>query len=832
MTDDVAGGDSHFDDLLRQLATLLDRRKSDEGWRSDLMRGVAGGLKSAGEFDSADRLFQQILKDDPEQLWPWIGRIEIAMERGNVIDAVSLGRDALKHLPQHPLILRKAAEAQAAHQGAASAVAFLQEAGGLGLDDPDLNACAIQYFRAAGQVTGAASLVSRVLSGDPAHMLALLARIEIALIQRALEAAVSAGRAAISAHPDHPEIRVRAAQAFLMAGQPQAARTCLAGLPADAGFEAERADILNKAQQQVATAPLVETDGGRGGSAGVAGDDAAAGLARALAAIQSRDERAPTDIALRLDALVPAVPAASWTDLWRAWQLAVTHGAEKLIHAAVARFLSGDDLPWYMGVWLVEQVTEGADLGLAQDLSDQLQGTIRNPEERRAFLLEDALLRGGPRAALRMVRADPVAGRDAEAAERVLRILSGAGLCDLAYRYGRRCTRVWPDHISLSDQAAKAALAAGLVDAALDMLPETRSATIGSRFSVLLSAGKIPQASILLADWPQDAAARPGCADQLELHVLAGNLSAAETTLGRIDPQRDVDDAILVTNPRSTRVGTLLNEARIMARIVGGGGDPVGIPEDREPVADLFLPARAVVAARLSTGPVMAPCADEADLDPRPMEAIQVWPGTPPLEIRHIVEAWAGVPNITHRLMSHDQGRDYLRANFDQDASRAFELATEVQQRSDMLRLAIMLREGGIALEMNQVPARGVSGLLRDVRCARVFVDPRGHIVTDVYAAPPRHPLIQRAFDLVVASGLARENDHRWFRTGPGLMTRAVALQLLESEDPEEAGIAICPVSRLRRFVQPHRDLDKFLPDPGRASFPGAAVDAIRMALQ
>jgi hypothetical protein len=55
----------------------------------------------------------------------------------------------------------------------------------------------------------------------------------------------------------------------------------------------------------------------------------------------------------------------------------------------------------------------------------------------------------------------------------------------------------------------------------------------------------------------------------------------------------------------------------------------------------------------------------------------------------------------------------------------------------------------------------------------------------------------------MVASCLGRDNDHRWFKTGPGLMTRVMA-QYVREPGYRDAAPRLESIRRLRRHMYRH----------------------------
>jgi hypothetical protein len=147
-------------------------------------------------------------------------------------------------------------------------------------------------------------------------------------------------------------------------------------------------------------------------------------------------------------------------------------------------------------------------------------------------------------------------------------------------------------------------------------------------------------------------------------------------------------------------------------------------------------------------------------------------------------------------------------------------MATDQDQKADLMRLATLWGEGGVAMTPLQWPSGDLDALFDNITGAGFFIDDGGAVSSDVVIAPPGHPVIGWALDRAVAACLSRGTEHRWFKTGPGVLTRAVAAAL------PTADVTLCPLTRLRRLLHPHRP---FATPDGRAPQPDfiAALAAI-----
>ena len=718
---------------LADLARWLQTAQGDEGWLAALRFGVAGALVQAGEGALAEAGFRRILSDSPGHLWSWIALIDLALARGDAVGAMAIGQAGLIHLPQDALLRRKTAEAVEQADSPSAALAVLQGGSDGELNPDDLH-YAIALHRAAQSVDLAEPFCAALLMARPGDALALLAMIEAKLKRGDGPGAVAAGQAALDQHPAHSEIRLRAAQAHLMAGDPDRAKA----LAHDAGDATGFADAFRAVLAQIAgadTAPAPD-------SAALMGD---------LAALLAKGT--PPDATAVL----------------------------------IAGIRACRELPWYGAIALVAEAMAKGACALAEQISAACADAPWETADRQAFAIEDALLRQGPRAALDWVAAHPTAHRDAEAAERIGRVLVQAGTGALAARYLGRCCRRWPGEGALLERATEALIACGAADRVgglCDTLPP----------GPMVGAARL-RAGLALGTF--SAAQTPDSPALIEMHLLAGDLDAAEDCLARLSTTDGPLAEALICRPRATRLGSILNEARVLAAMgIDWMADDPATLADLAP--DMVLPARRLIALwRGQTG--AAPGAT----GPRLHDLVHLaWPAPDPdsAEGAALTAIWA---SQTRRQVVHYDPTDapgWLRAHHGPEVDRAYRSERDPEQKADLWRLARLKALGGVAVGAPQWPGEALDPWIDPVAGAVFFCDGAGAVTTDLMAAGPGHPVIAAALEMAVAACLAREKDHRWLKTGPGLMTRAMARVITTGPHPPGS---LRPEQWLRRRVHP-----------------------------
>ena len=134
-------------------------------------------------------------------------------------------------------------------------------------------------------------------------------------------------------------------------------------------------------------------------------------------------------------------------------------------------------------------------------------------------------------------------------------------------------------------------------------------------------------------------------------------------------------------------------------------------------------------------------------------------------------------------------------------------MAKKPAEECDFLRLCLLFVYGGIYADADDRMIGSPDDLLSYGPRLIVFREPFGAIENNLICAPKRHPVIKRAMAMARRALLRRDNDMIWSKTGPGLLTRVVALSVLD--DPEAAAetITVVPLVELGRYVQTHVEL-------------------------
>ena len=289
---------------------------------------------------------------------------------------------------------------------------------------------------------------------------------------------------------------------------------------------------------------------------------------------------------------------------------------------------------------------------------------------------------------------------------------------------------------------------------------------------------------------------------QLRLQVCfaRGDLEGAERLVPEVAASMGRGRQVLA-HFGATHVGSVLGELRLWRRF-GDGDREAGARAFYAPAREL-LDEQAGRLARLAAEPLGEMC-------PISGHVSQYW-DTPeiPSQIREIMGSWQGLPDLSYGLYDKRAAMDFLRDRFGADHLRAFRLANHAAEGADFLRLCLLLDRGGIYADADDrriAPAAELrQALIGHGRGMVVYRERFGAIANNLIAARAGHPVLALAVEFALQSLLARENDGPWSKTGPGLMTRAVACFVARADDATlRAELLIRPEIEMRRVVSPH----------------------------
>lgn len=799
---------------------------------------LAKACLRAGRFEAADTAYLAAMAGTAPDLETVLGYVDVALAQNAVGRAATRADHALTYFPNAPqLLVRKARVLHrlGRNDDALGLLRPLVES-----EPPDIEALlsaariaqscdapheAEAHLRKAlslaprhGQATRAlADLLAQ--SGRMAEALALCDTtgwpgpvpigVEIcrtSLLRKAGHhgAALAAADAMLARYPQNGAARLEAGWCALNAGKPDVAR---------AHFEAEHEKAPQAPQPRLGLARSLEALGAVDGAIALLLRRDATGAVVWETPMLALDGLSLCWRTGRAEQMRQALDTLDQRHLARFGQpglvrlirLAGLAGAQEMMIDAINRGARGQPVTVEMAMLLLRMALDLNVPDLADDLHAALIGRV--PAARRSrFAIRSALMRLGPARALAAVRAEGLGAlNSAEAGADLVRLISQAGHPRLAFRLGRRLARRFGQGAQALETAVlDAALAAGDTDAAaahVAALAQDGTGADGDLYGLhmALDTGALSQAQALVARRKREGLRLPDVGTQLRLALALGDLPGVEALIPVFltAPGRTLKGA---HHFRSSHLGGLVEELRLHRAVAGA-------VSDAEWTAINVHGAQDAIDAWHATTPEPDPVdGPESDI---PRRIVQFWHAPEPEPATaEVMDSWRGIEGWHYRRFDRRQAERYLEAHFGPEHVRAFKMANHVTEQSDFFRLCALWHEGGLYVDADD-RAVGDPEALRGLGQGLILLrEPYRSLGNNVILARPGHPALRVAIDLAMEALLRRDNDSPWAKTGPGLLTRAVATYLQgDAASDGEGALTIVPQHRFRPFVRMHTQL-------------------------
>lgn len=444
---------------------------------------------------------------------------------------------------------------------------------------------------------------------------------------------------------------------------------------------------------------------------------------------------------------------------------------------------------------------------LAEALADRVPASKRGIYQIEAILLLDGPARA--KAALRTVIPGP---RNATEAALVGKVLHGASEFGLAFRYLRLCLARWPASPALRNMAFQSVCSWGQLDQARQLIAwiaDHDPAASTDDLQLRLWGETGDHAAVLAA------IQRRGHLDlnaasltlKLKAHLALGQVEAAKDMIPQYVSSGALGEAS-AARFRLSHMGSMLNELTLYRtfNVSDGGDDAAALHETPSLAQDYFYPAKCVIDGWLAGE-------DGSDADrtdrPRstvPPQVMQYW-NTPdiPSEVREVMGTWKTGSDGRYELFDRPGALRFLAGEYDETHLRAFQLANNVAEECDFFRLCYLYKRGGIYADADDRLMGRIGAFLSEGPGLIVFREQMGCLANNVICSPAGHPALRIAIDLARPALLNCESDNTWIKTGPGLLTRAVATYQQRTPDPEaRMNLSVRSSMTMRHHVGPH----------------------------
>lgn len=686
-----------------------------------------------------------------------------------------------------------------------------------------------QAHRAAGDIAAALALFDEVLARDPSRHGAWIAKVELLAKAGRPEAAFAAAEEALARMPADRWLRLKRGVLLRDLKQPAAAVAALMPLRHD--LPDDLAVMLELGQAHVARgdpaagqamfdAVLAADPAHRGAWLAKVEDallrhDQAALMALARGLHDRLGREADPHASALLARILPQLEIARWgpevaawieavaalpvqakpADLWALHGVAQLHGLPVTCRRLLNGLLARPALPLSVALNILRW--SDAQRGETGHLKMLLRSRLAAPEC-PFFDLHAAAMELGPAQAVARRRRQP--GRPAREIILLADLLVAAGREALAHRYLSVARRLQPAEASLRRRHLNALTAAGQVEEALraaeELLAEAASPPdwkVG--ITALIALGQGERALELM-----DA-----CSDPEHHRAFRRGRLELALRFGRFDEARALaaESATLGNARRALHFGLTL--------------EGLQLTELRLAELNRAAPTPSSVEGRLIGPSIQALDAHMARLAKRPprrregpgripRNILQYWnTGKPPPALEAIMHSWQAAEGYAYHLFDRLAALRFLAAELGADWAAALRLANHPAEQSDFFRLCFLAVKGGIYADCDDRLIGSLDELTAGEAGLVVFRERRGAIANNLLLAEPAHPVVIHAAVAAKQALLRKDNDSVWTKTGPGLLTRSVAVACEEAGAREaDPGVTIHTMLHAARHVQCH----------------------------
>ncbi|WP_238367974.1 tetratricopeptide repeat protein [Mesobacterium pallidum] len=267
-----------------------------------------------------------------------------------------------------------------------------------------------------------------------------------------------------------------------------------------------------------------------------------------------------------------------------------------------------------------------------------------------------------------------------------------------------------------------------------------------------------------------------------------------------------------------SNTGQVLNEFRLLTTetdraMLAAEADPVaGMRHFRARVTDEPGNTPCAMALfnlmRRAGGVTRMPPKDAGGADPGPIprRIVQFWDSP---EVPDQVEALAAEtralnPGYDFRRYDERTAAAYLHDKGEEAALVAYQLSPHAAAKSDILRLAVLYHDGGVYMDADDRCLVPLDEILPNGTRIVAYQEDLISVGNNFLAAAPGDPVFRAALDDAAIAFTEMAGESIWLATGPGAVTRAMALHGTDESGALRPDIWLMPWFRLRHFVSFH----------------------------
>ncbi|MBS4155352.1 glycosyltransferase [Cobetia sp. MC34] len=419
--------------------------------------------------------------------------------------------------------------------------------------------------------------------------------------------------------------------------------------------------------------------------------------------------------------------------------------------------------------------------------------------------VEFTLCTDGPHAALSIYRSVRQSKRNLLEARRLCHLLKITHVHGLGQRYIRQCRLRWPQDFTLKSLHALMLLNSGQPQRALEILhgniPVAKKiAAANLRAQCWLEIGDSQEAQKEL-DTSGVGNTVQLLMTRLRLLIMLGRSEEAHNLIEKAR-RSGIQHEVTSEHFSVSMIGVHLNDLCLYQ------AEKSALNLSHES-ADLVSRYNFAASKVVATHTIDTTSVSQTDGHRIPRRIVQYWDTpTPPQSITDTMATWENLADIEYERFDSRKARYFLKTTFGQSYEKAFLLANNPAEGADFFRLCYLRHYGGLYIDADDRFHANVDSLFPEGTDLLCFRENFGALANNVISATPQHPAIIYASEMALSSLLARDNESTWSKTGPGLLTRAIATYLITQGNQEQkSSLKIQPIYQLRRTVHIHMEL-------------------------
>ena len=196
-----------------------------------------------------------------------------------------------------------------------------------------------------------------------------------------------------------------------------------------------------------------------------------------------------------------------------------------------------------------------------------------------------------------------------------------------------------------------------------------------------------------------------------------------------------------------------------------------------------------------------------------PKNIFQFWDTeTRPQDIAYLTSSWKNNhPDWNYQCVNETQALKFLASNFNKTVVTAFIQSPQAAMKSDLFRLAVLYKYGGVYADADDLSLKSLDSLLSSGKSLYLYQEYVGSMGNNFIAVAKNHPLIRSALEEAVTNVLENSWDYVWLATGPALITRHFSRFLISmafDQQPSEDDCHILTLAELHEFSLIHCEVD------------------------